>query len=566
MFEANSGSEISSSQAKEGSSIDRAMRSIVAIFNNQKKNVIAITLLAAVSAVIIVVMLWATAPSYKPLFADSDQYLTGDVIAVLESEGVSYELDLNSGRVFVLDGQVASTRMLLASKGVVPEKPIGLESLGQNSPLGTSQYIESARYKRGLEGELAMTIMSLDAVNNARVHLALPEQTLFVRHSGDKPSASVLVDLVNGAVLSTNQVKAIMNIVASSIPGMSLESVAVSDQYGGLLSSEVGSDVTGAMDEKFIEYQRRIERDIITRAKDVLLPIFGVGNFKVQATADLNFDVRTEEAEQVAGSPALISEKITSNTAGARRAFGIPGSLSNQPPPPTTVEAMNDQELAPDSTEVAPQNSQSERSYAQGTMTTRTQYRQGDIERMSVAVILNRDAAPNPELGWSTEEISAIEGTLATALGIMTTRGDSLVVETFKFAITEMPKPALVPWYENALHLLFIKLGVALLVSMLLIFTVLRPLVKHLSAPVQIQPLRVPGGSITATETGKTRKPPRTKEDKHGLSVIQHQQFGGKLPPTGSALDVQLQHLQLLADEDAERVSEVLKEWVHENE
>jgi len=532
-----------------------------ALVKDQKKNVAAITLVAAVSAGIIVVMLWATAASFKPLFSESDQYLTGDVISVLEAEGVPYEMEITSGIIYVPDGQVASTRMLLASKGVVPEKPLGLESLAENSPLGTSQFIENARYKRGLEGELAMTIMGLSAISNARVHLAIPEQTLFVRQTGDKASASVLVELKSGDSLDTNQVRAIMNIVSSSVPGMPLENVAVSDQFGTLLSSEVGSDITGAMDEKFIEYQRRVEKDLITRAKDVLLPILGVGNFKVQATADLNFDVRSEEAEQIAGDPALITEKLITSTGANRNAYGIPGSLSNQPPPPVAVEANDEQLPEVAQPAIEPRNSQEERAYAQGTRTIKTQYRQGDVERISVAVILNRAAAADPAVGWLPEEVTSIENTVATALGINLARGDSLVVETFNFTVEQLPPVPAVPWYEDSLNQLMIKLGVATLVSLGLIFLVLRPLVKNLSSPSYIDPVRIPegaDGAIASMTSGDG--------DEHGAEIEGFEQFGTKLPPTGSALDVQLEHLQLLAHEDAERVAEVLKEWVREDE
>ncbi|MDW2105303.1 flagellar basal-body MS-ring/collar protein FliF, partial [Vibrio sp. 1580] len=197
--------------------------------------------LAAIVAAIIVVALWSSSQSFRPLYSQQERFDIGEIVSVLESEGVSYRMQEQNGQVLVPEGEVARIRMLLASKGVQAKLPTGLDSLKEDSSLGTSQFMETARYRHGLEGELVRTIMSLNSVANARVHLAIPRQTLFVRQNGENPSASVMLELKPGEDLKPEQVEAIINLIVGSVTAMKPEFVSVIDQYGRLLSADVAS-------------------------------------------------------------------------------------------------------------------------------------------------------------------------------------------------------------------------------------------------------------------------------------------------------------------------------------
>lgn len=192
------------------------------------KVVLMIALLAASVAAAVVIILWTSTRHYVPLYGKQELYDKANILELLEKMNFSYRLDSGSGNVLVRDDQLAQARMGLAAQGIRAALPAGLEGLDKLSALGTSQFMESARYLHAVEGELARTIIALDGVRSARVHVARPERTLFVGRTEQKPTASVMVDLVGGRTLDSEQVEAIVNLVAGSIPGMALESVEAS--------------------------------------------------------------------------------------------------------------------------------------------------------------------------------------------------------------------------------------------------------------------------------------------------------------------------------------------------
>ncbi|WP_298636544.1 flagellar basal-body MS-ring/collar protein FliF [uncultured Umboniibacter sp.] len=532
---------------------------LLSITQSQRSNAIVIGILAISLAGIIVAWMWGASANYKPLYADQDQYPTGDVIAVLEAENIPYELDLATGRVYVRDGTVASTRMLLASRSVLPTRPQGFELLDDISPLGTSQFMESSRYKRGLEGELALTIMGLESVRNARVHLAIPERTLFIRETGFNPSASVLLELVNNQPLSKDAVEAVVNLVAASVSGMQQQDVAVSDQFGNLLSAEIGNELDGSFDERLVQYQRNFERELVERASRMLLPLFGAGNFQVQATADLNFDVRRETAAVLEGDPTVVQETLINSSSPERAAIGIPGTLSNQPPPPTEITADN-----PVTEEVVEQrleNSEERRTFAQGQREITTQYRQGEIERLSVAVVLNNAVANGATGEFSQEELDRISETLSAALGVDDVRGDSLVISAFNFAPPVEFAARTVEWYEQPAMQQWGRYGLGLVTVLLLTLVVVRPLVRSITTGAT--PYPVPAKLAHSGEDDNTAEFDEEELQNYAIKedeIIQP----GQLPRPGSPIHIQLSHLRSLADEDAEKVAEVLKGWPNE--
>ena len=209
---------------------------------------------------------------------------------MLQREGIAFEIDPASQILLVQSGDLHTARMKLAAASLLDDKTVGLEILDQDSSLGTSQFIENARYRRGLEGELARTIASVRSVRNARVHLALPKQSVFVRDVR-KPRASVFLELYAGRELSRDQVEAIVNLAASSVAEMDRVDVSVVDQHGNLLSKPEEQS-TEFLATKQLEYTNRVQSSITQSVNNILRPVLGDDNYKAEVSADIDFTIQ----------------------------------------------------------------------------------------------------------------------------------------------------------------------------------------------------------------------------------------------------------------------------------
>ncbi|WP_417868588.1 flagellar basal-body MS-ring/collar protein FliF [Vibrio furnissii] len=546
--------------------MDDVSRKLKQLWSSSQRNLVLSAVLAAIVAALIVVALWSSSQSFRPLYGQQEQFDVGDIVSVLEAESISYRLQEQNGQVLVPEGEVARVRMLLAAKGIKAKLPTGLDSLQEDSSLGTSQFMETARYRHGLEGELVRTIIALNAVSNARVHLAIPRQTLFVRQNGEAPSASVMLELKAGEDLKPEQVEAIINLVVGSVTGMKPEFVSVIDQYGRLLSADVASGNSGKVNAKYLDYQKNLEKQVIQRAADMLTPIVGPSNFRVQVAADMDFS-RVEETQEILdNTPVVQNEHTVQNNSIDQIALGIPGSLSNQPPVTGEKPTQDSQNS----------NARSEinRQYAVGSSVRRTQYQQGQVKKLNVSVLLNSAAAPNGT-AWSDQEKTEISAMLMDAVGISAARGDSLSLMSFNFTPIEIEAPPSIPWWQDPTVQQPLRYVIGGLLGMAMIFFVLRPLIMHLTgADRRSQELEfAPPPEEPYYENLQTREE-REREDalnrrleekgikaSSGLDVS-----SDMLPPPGSPLEIQLKHLQLIANEEPERVAEVLKQWVNVNE
>ncbi|EKO3396166.1 flagellar M-ring protein FliF [Vibrio fluvialis] len=546
--------------------MDDVSRKLKQLWSSSQRNLVLSAVLAAIVAALIVVALWSSSQSFRPLYGQQEQFDVGDIVSVLEAESISYRLQEQNGQVLVPEGEVARVRMLLAAKGIKAKLPTGLDSLQEDSSLGTSQFMETARYRHGLEGELVRTIIALNAVSNARVHLAIPRQTLFVRQNGEAPSASVMLELKAGEDLKPEQVEAIINLVVGSVTGMKPEFVSVIDQYGRLLSADVASGDAGKVNAKYLDYQKNLEKQVIQRAADMLTPIVGPSNFRVQVAADMDFS-RVEETQEILdNTPVVQNEHTVQNNSIDQIALGIPGSLSNQPPVTGEKPTQDSQNS----------NARSEinRQYAVGSSVRRTQYQQGQVKKLNVSVLLNSAAAPNGT-AWSDQEKTEISAMLMDAVGISAARGDSLSLMSFNFTPIEIEAPPSIPWWQDPTVQQPLRYVIGGLLGMAMIFFVLRPLIMHLTgADRRSQELEfAPPPEEPYYENLQTREE-REREDalnrrleekgikaSSGLDVS-----SDMLPPPGSPLEIQLKHLQLIANEEPERVAEVLKQWVNVNE
>lgn len=538
------------------------------IWSSSQRNLVLSAVLAAIVAAIIVVALWSSSQSFRPLYSQQERFDIGEIVSVLESEGVSYRMQEQNGQVLVPEGEVAKVRMLLASKGVKAKLPTGLDSLKEDSSLGTSQFMETARYRHGLEGELVRTIMSLNSVANARVHLAIPRQTLFVRQNSENPSASVMLELKPGEDLKPEQVEAIINLVVGSVTAMKPEFVSVIDQYGRLLSADVASAEAGKVNAKYLEYQKNVEKQIIQRAADMLTPIVGPSNFRVQVAADLDFSQVEETQEILDNAPVVRNEHTIHNNSVDQIALGVPGSLSNQPPVTGSGEVeTNDSQNTNARSEV-------NRQYAVGSSVRRTQYQQGQIEKLSVSVLLNSKASPDG-VAWSEADKEQISNMIMDAVGISATRGDSLSLMSFNFTPIEIDAPPALPWWQDPTVQQPIRYVIGGLLGLAMIFFVLRPLIMHLTGVDK----PVPELNFAEPQEEPDYENLQTREEREHEEVLDRRLSekgisassgldvnSDMLPPAGSPLEIQLKHLQLIANEEPERVAEILKQWVNINE
>ncbi|QXO18302.1 MULTISPECIES: flagellar basal-body MS-ring/collar protein FliF [Vibrio] len=556
--------QVSAASAAPG--MENITRKAKQLWSSSQRNLVLSAVLAAIVAAIIVVALWSSSQSFRPLYGQQEQFDVGEIVSVLESESINYRLQEQNGQVLVPEGDVARVRMLLAAKGIKAKLPTGLDSLKDDSSLGTSQFMETARYRHGLEGELVRTIIALNAVNNARVHLAIPRQTLFVRQNAEAPSASVMLELKAGEDLKAEQVEAIINLIVGSVTGMKPEHVSVVDQYGRLLSADVASGESGKVNAKYLDYQKNLEKQVIQRASDMLTPIVGPSNFRVQVAADMDFS-RVEETQEILdNAPVVRNEHTIQNNSIDQIALGIPGSLSNQPPV-TGEQPTNDSENSNARLEV-------NRQYAVGSSVRRTQYQQGQVRKLNVSVLLNSASAPGAE-GWSDQQKTEISAMLMDAVGINAERGDSLSLMTFNFTPVEIEAPPSIPWWQDPTVQQPLRYVIGGLLGLAMIFFVLRPLIMHLTgadrrdreldvAPPPEEPYYE--NLQTREEREREEALNRRLEEKGikastGLDVT-----SDMLPPPGSPLEIQLKHLQLIANEEPARVAEVLKQWVNVNE
>ncbi|MEI8656089.1 flagellar basal-body MS-ring/collar protein FliF [Vibrio sp. Hal054] len=536
------------------------------LWSSSQRNLVLSAVLAAIVAALIVVALWSSSQGFRPLYGHNEQFDVGEVVSVLEAEGIDYRLQDQNGQVLVSEDEVARARMLLAAKGIKAKLPTGLDSLKEDSSLGTSQFMETARYRHGLEGELVRTIIALNAVSNARVHLAIPRQTLFVRQQGEAPSASVMVELKPGSDLKPEQVEAIVNLVVGSVIGMKPESVSVIDQYGRLLSADVGSTESGKVNAKYLEYQRNVEQQIIKRAADMLTPILGSSNFRVQVAADMDFS-RVEETQEILdNNPVVSNEHTVHDNSIDQIALGVPGSLSNQPPV-TGEQPTQDSQNTNARAEI-------KRQYAVGSSVRRTQFQQGQIKKLNVSVLLNSVVAPDGS-AWTNQEKSELSEMIMEAVGINAERGDSFSLNSFNFTPIEIEAPPEIPWWQDPTIQQPLRYVIGGMLGLAMIMFVLRPLVMHLTgADRRNLELEVPSLLDEPSYEDVQTKSDREYEEnlnrrlaEKGISTSNGLDVSSELlPPPGSPLEIQLKHLQLIANEEPQRVAEILKQWVNVNE
>ncbi len=534
-----------------------------------------IALGAALLAAAVVFYLWRDQGAYRPLYGAGEAYPAADVMQVLDAEAFDYRLHPQSGQVLVREEDLARARMLLAAKGVKVSVPAGYELFDKDEPLGTSHFLQDVRLKRSLEGELARTIMGLKGIEQARVHVAREDSNSFVVGRRDPAKASVLLQLAPGQRLSPEQVGAIVNLVAGSVPQLKPEDVSVVDQNGVLLSRGINSAGGPSQNWQAVdEYQRKA----VGNVEEVLAPVLGLGNYRISVSADIDFSQKEETLQAYGEAPRLRSESLRNETTLDQLALGVPGSLSNRPPEPppqaqqgqaqnANAPAGNGKVAGTDNKAATSTRNETTRQNDFDQSVTHIKYPAFALRQQSVAVVINASTAP--EGGWTDKARADLEAMVKSAVGFNAQRGDLITVSVFPFAATAVEESAASWWESSALQSL-VRYSVLGLIALLFLLFGVRPAVRSLTQRAQpATTAALPeGAGDYPLALDAERRLALSNETVGGLNVLGELNPLSeiRLPAPGSGLEHQIEHLQMLAKNDPERVSEVIKHWIGRND
>ncbi|MGN5519508.1 flagellar basal-body MS-ring/collar protein FliF [Halopseudomonas sp. Lyrl_26] len=526
--------------------------------------------LAASVAIGFAVVLWSQQPEYRPLYGSMDNLNASQVVEVLQQSRIRYKVEPNSGALLVRSEDLADARLQLASAGVAQgDGNVGFEILDRERGLGTSQFMETTQYRRGLEGELARTISSLYNVKAARVHIAMPRSTVFVRDDR-KPSASVLLELYAGRKLEAAQVMAIVNLVATSVPELSKDQVTVVDQHGNLLSDQDELNELTIAGRQF-EHTRRLEDTYTRRVHSILQPVLGDGRYRAEVSADVDFSTLESTAESFSPDAVLRSEQVLSEQRVAGQApVGIPGALSNQPPGTTSVpEQVIDPETGEPVVVAPPRDSreQATRNFELDRQISYSRQQQGRLTRLSVAVVVDNRQQLNAETGemvgvaLSEAELASLTRLVRDAVGYDEARGDSVSVVNAAFVPTgEVLEIPPIPFWSQPWFWDIAKQILGVVFVLVLVFGVLRPVLKGIGGgnrqPADNYPYPAAGNDPLLTD--------ELSDDTVSLSGPTSGPV--LLPPPGAGYEQQLNAIKGLLAEDPGRVAQVVKEWINSDE
>ncbi|WP_245621735.1 flagellar basal-body MS-ring/collar protein FliF [Sedimenticola selenatireducens] len=515
--------------------------------------------IAASVALGIAVVLWSQTPSYSVLYANMAPKDATEVIAALDQNGIPYKINDSTGAVMVASGKLQEARMKLAGQGLPHSNSMGYEILQQETGFGTSRALEAARFHRALEGELARTIATLSNIESARVHLATPKQSVFVRKKND-PSASVVLKLYSGRVLDKGQVAAIVHLVASSVPELDAGRITVVDHKGNLLSGEMDSRQMMLTSSQF-EYTRELEKHYRQRVEDILAPILGADRVRAQVSADVDFTVTEQTSERFNPDlPALRSEQVNEQSSQLSSVQGVPGALSNQPPAAGTAPEVATAS-AEGETAASPLNTskRATRNYELDKTISHTRLASNNLRRLSVAVVVDdlvnvADDGVVTRVERTPEEISRITRLVKEAIGFNTQRGDSVEVINSAFMLPAPiePLPELAIWEEPWVWDAAKQAGGVILV-LILIFFVLRPTMKKLTAPPVIQQISSAEGAGDDAQGGV------------GSTGSLDSPDGAMRLPGPEKYENTLDAARQMVQDDPKRVAQVVRSWVAED-
>ena len=547
------------------------IRQVLARLSGQQKIVLMVAI-AGVIALLVASSTWLKQADYRILFSNISERDGGSIIAALEQMNVPYRFSDSGSTILVPGSKVHEVRLRLASQGLPKGGAVGFE-LMENQKFGISQFAEQVNYQRGLEGELARTIQSIAAVQGARVHLAIPKPTVFVREEM-KPSASVMLSLYPGRTLEASQIAGIQNLVAASVPSLAASSVTLIDQSGAMLSQLKSKLTEAGLDATQIKYVQELEANAIKRVEDILMPLLGKGNAHVQIAADVDFSQseQTAETHRPNTTPpdiAIRSQQTSESANGSPSAQGIPGALTNQPPVPATAPLTTPAVPGPGGTTAAnpPIPGQINAAGIQATISNlgqpvstrkdstinyevdktirHTKQSIGTIKRLSAAVVINhRKDAKGVMKPLADAELKQINELVKEAMGFNKERGDTVSVANAAFTPVERSESGLAIWKDPELLAMLKELfKYAAIAGILayLIIKVIRPLLQTMmQAPAHTG--RTLGGNVNIVDEET------------------------ELSPNGvTAFEQKLGDVRGMAQQDPKAVANIIKNWTNIN-
>ena len=521
---------------------------------------------SAAVAIIVAMVLWAKAPDYRTLFSNLSDQDGGAIVTQLTQMNIPYRFTEGSGAIEVPADKVHELRLRLAQQGLPKGGAVGFELLDQEK-FGISQFSEQVNYQRALEGELARTIETLGPVKRARVHLAMPKPSLFVREQ-KSPSASVTVNLEPGRALDEGQISAVVHLVSSAVAGLPPGNVTLVDQGGHLLTQSNTS--SRDLNDAQLKYASDVEGRIQRRIESILSPIVGNGNVHAQVTAQLDFANKEQTEEQYrpngdASQAVLRSRQLNeSEQIGSGYPGGVPGALSNQPapanaapistPPANQQNAQNTQTTNNANSNVPRNTQRNETSNYEVDRTIRhTKLNVGDVQRLSVAVVVNYRALPDGKpLPLTTEQMKQIEDLTREAMGFSDKRGDTLNVVNSPFTATDDLGGELPFWKQQAFIEQLISAGrwlLVLLVAWILWRKAVRPQLARRAEETK-----------AAQEQAQVRQ---ETEEAVEVRLSKDEQTQQRRANQRLGAEVMSQRIREMSDNDPRVVALVIRQWMN---
>ncbi len=531
---------------------------------NSKQSIGLLIAAAAMIALTFGMWTWGKTPDYRVLYGNLSDRDGGAIMESLQQMNVPYKFSEGGGALLVPADRVHEVRLRMASQGLPKGSVAGFE-LMENQKFGTSQFLEQMNYQRALEGELARSMQTLASVQSARVHLAIPKPSVFVKEQ-QQPGASVVLTLHPGRTLDNSQINGIVHLISSSVPNMPAKNVTVVDQSGALLST-VKEGNAGQMDATQINYVRQIEQAYISRIEAIIAPLVGATNVRAQVTADIDFAQTEQTAEsykpnQDPKESTVRSQQTTASTnGGGQNASGVPGALSNQPPVPATAPIVTPSSSVAAAASGGTTSSlkESTTNYEVDRTIRHTKLPVGSIKRLSVAVVLNHRIITDKNGKKSSKPLTDSETAQITALvkdamGFNVSRGDSLNVLNSAFNVEkEVVTPEEPLWKQPEMIALAKDILKYLLITgigLYLILGVIRPALRNVSAAT---------AAAQVSATGNANNTNQAAMPDHGTAQAAEQ-------PVTNPYEKNLEIAKKIAVQDPKIVASVVQGWVNNNE
>ena len=535
--------------------------------------IIAIALLA----VSLVIYSFFMGSGHRTIFENLSDADRAAVYAALQEAGIDAQIQQGTGVITVSEDDYYRSKMLLASQGLPKSTEVGgFEMIRGEQSLGTSQFMEMARYRLAIEEELASSIATIDSIQKARVHLAIPKQSVFIRER-EKPKGSVIVWPYAGRAVTDGQVQAIVHMVASSVPYMDAKSVSVVDRYGNLLHSDSGSEEMNISNEQ-MRYRRSLEEMYRNRIVSLVSPFMGRGNVHVEVNADVDFTTFEKMSEQFpSGATAVRSEQLSERRNASKEAIGVPGATSNEPPAEGQLTNANGagavsenlQSSGVDKNLVV--NHNSTRNYEVDRTIQHEKKMAGHLTKLTVAMVLDQGEPIEGEPKKVSKTPAEIEELVKGAIGFSADRGDSIVVMETKFQ--ELPQAEELPlWKDPLVHSIGRQLLVVIAFVLLVLF-VFRPLIRNVINPGtalggQQIAIGADGVPIALTADGgehdenMLREGETLEEMKARLKPKKKSNISADMLDTANTYDDKVALVRMLVSDDSRRVANVMRAWV----